>query len=150
MKKLCMSLLGLLLAGCYTNVSLVLRNGTQGIVHAHGALHVTSSESVIGKEVELAPGKAKKIGGAGHADLFVTTDTGQYLIFTNIQTLDLGPGYVKAGNYMFFGAGYIFGYVMLETNKCLYAVRPGQNAVDPTIPQPAGYPKMGHAANERQ
>ena len=149
MKTLCMSLLVPLLAGCYCNTTLVFRNGTQSNVHVHGALHVSSSETVAGKQVEIAPGKAKEVGGGSHGDLFVTTGTGQELLFTNIDVF-VDPKYRKEGNYMFVGAGYIIFEVMLGTNNSLYALMPGKKAVDPTVAQPSGYPKAAREVKERQ
>jgi len=132
----CLLPLVLLTAGCYSNVSLVFRNGTQNIVHVQGEYD--------GGPVEVAPGKAKPIPGAGHGDLYVTTDTGRQLIFTDIETLGVDPKYRKEGSYTFFGIpNYDIFNVMFATNNSLYALVPGKNAVDPTVPQPADYPKTG-------
>ena len=64
-------------------------------------------------------------------------------MFTGIDVLGVAPSYRKEGNYMLFGFGYDIVNVMLETNNCLYALMPGKKAVDPTTPQPAGFPKAG-------
>lgn len=44
---------------------------------------------------------------------------------------------------MLVGPGYVILNVVLKPNNCLYVVMPGKQDVDPTMPQPAGYPKTG-------
>jgi hypothetical protein len=129
--------LAVLTTGCYTLSAVRFGNKTGSKVR------VKSSQT--GQEIEVAPGRFKKLPHAA-GDLIVTTTVGEKFKFPSIEPprIDTSDSnYLDKRNGL-FGQGYITLGLVLETNMELYALMPGKKSVDSEIPQPKGYPKAGH------
>jgi hypothetical protein len=124
------------LTGCYTLSTVNFGNGTAGDVK------VQSSQT--GQEIEVAPGRFKKLPHAA-GDLIVTTQAEGRLKFPHVEppSLDAADSNYLAKRKSVSGPGYVTLNVVLETNMQLYALVPGKKAVDEQTKQPAGYPKTG-------
>lgn len=118
--------------GCYTLSQVNFGNGTPTTIK------VKSSQT--GQEINVPPGKFKKLPHAT-GDLIVTTQTNGQFKFTGIEPPVLDDYLVKRESL--FGPGYVTLNVMLETNMQLYVLMPGKKVIDKTLEQPNGYPKAG-------
>jgi hypothetical protein len=97
--------------------------------------------SQTGKEINVLPGKCKKLPHA-RGDLVVTTQRNGQFKFSEVSPILLPDSYLVKRRSL-FGPGYFTLNVMLETNTQLYVVMPGKRAVDQKVQQPNGYPKVG-------
>jgi len=110
------------------------------------AADVKVKSSQTGQEIEIAPGRFKKLPHAA-GDIIVTTKAGEKFKFTSIEpprvdTDSTGTNYLDKRSSL-FGPGYITLGLKLGTNMELFALMPGKKSVDTKIPQPSGYPKRG-------
>jgi len=122
----------MLTAGCYTTVSVSLRNRTPT------AIRVWSSES--NREVEVAPEKFKKLPHSS-GDLIVSTKNDGTLRFVQIAPFNVDRKYHTIKNTI-LGPNSVTLNLTLETNMQIYVVMPDRKSVDEKVEQPAGYPKV--------
>jgi hypothetical protein len=129
-------------SGCYTNMYVNFGNGTDR--------KISVKEVQTGQEVQIAPGKFRKIPH-GHADLIITVADNSHYVFSGVKVVDpaMDPKYYERG-FNWFGIGVWSGYfnVVLSTNMDLCALLPGRKVVDANVPQPDGYPKAGKIVAE--
>ena len=131
-----MVLCSLFLTGCYTNLYVNFGNGT--------GQKIGVRDVQTGQEVQIAPGKFRKISHA-QADIVVTTPDKTRYVFSGVKVADpaMDTKYFPPSNRGIFGLGtWSFDInVLLQTNMDVYVLLPGKKAVDESVPQPAGYPK---------
>jgi hypothetical protein len=128
----------LLMTGCYTTLVVNFGNGTSGKVSVKSAY--------TQQQIEVAPNQFKKLPHSS-GSLTVTSETSGKFTFTNVAPFDIDRKYQRVHQNI-FGPNSVTLTVKLETNMELYVVMPGRTAVDPTAPQPEGYPKVGQKMNE--
>ena len=132
----------LLQTGCYTNAYVNFGNGT--------GRNISVKETQTGQELQVAPGKFRKIGH-GRADLIVTTPDKARYVFSGVRVADttMDPRYYGHGpNYFGIGTWSSYLNVLLQTNMDLYVLLPGKKTVDASVAQPEGYPKAGNKITE--
>jgi hypothetical protein len=88
----------------------------------------------------VLPGRTREVEHHGGALVIKCIDRQEY------RYLDISPR--ECDREYITGNGYTAFYLNLATNMELYLVKPGQRTVDPTVPQPEGFPKVG--IRERQ
>jgi hypothetical protein len=124
--------------GCYTNLRVNFGNGT--------GQKIGVKDTQTGQEVQIAPGKFRKIGHS-QADLVVTTPDRTRYVFTGVRVADhaMDTRYFPPSSRGFLGLGsWSFDLnVLLQTNMDLYVLLPGKKMVDASVPQPDSYPKAG-------
>lgn len=128
----------LIQTGCYTNLYVNFGNAT--------GQKIGVRDVQTGQEVQIAPGKFRKISHS-QADLVVTTPDKTRYVFSGVKVADpaMDTRYFPPSNRGIFGLGtWSFDInVLLQTNMDHYVLLPGKKAVDESVPQPAGYPKAG-------
>lgn len=133
----------LLQTGCYTNLYVNFGNGT--------GQKIGVKDTHTGQEVQVAPGKFRKVGHS-QADLVVTTPDKTRYVFTGVRVADhaMDTRYFPPSSRGFLGLGsWSFDLnVLLQTNMDLYVLLPGKKTVDASVPQPEGYPKAGKKMTE--
>ena len=121
-----------MVTGCYTLSQVNFGNGS--------ATTVKVKSSQTGQEINVPPGKFRKLPHAT-GSLIVTTQTNGQFKFSCVEPPVLDDYLVKRESL--FGPGYITLNVILETNMQLYVLMPGEKIVSEKVQQPNGYPKVG-------
>jgi hypothetical protein len=126
--------------GCYTNLRVSFGNGT--------GQKIGVKDTQTGQEVQIAPGKFRKVSH-DQADLIVTTPDKTRYQFAGVKVVDSAMDQKYYGhNSGLFGTWHIDLNILLQTNMNLYVLLPGKKTVDASIPQPEGYPKSGKKMTE--
>jgi hypothetical protein len=122
-------------AGCVTNLYVNFGNGT--------GQKISVKDTQTGREVQIAPGKFRKVSH-DKADLIVTTFDKTRYQFSGIKVVDQAIDQMYYDHSTgIFGTWHIDINVLLQTNMDVYALLPGKKAVDASVTQPDGYPKLG-------
>jgi len=130
----------LLQTGCVTNLYVNFGNGT--------GQKIGVKDTQTGQEVQIAPGKFRKVSH-DQADLIVTTPDKTRYLFTGVKVVDRSTDQrYYDHNTGPFGTWSIELNVLLQTNMDLYVLLPSKKIVDASVPQPDGYPKAGKKMTE--
>jgi len=102
---------------------------------------------------EIAPHKSAKVPFGERTNLTVTVrDRGTYEFErVDIISSDITEPYYDARKHSFLGLSSQVEYdlnLLLTTNLELYVLLPGKTNIDPSIPQPAGYPKTARKISD--
>lgn len=126
--------------GCYTNLRVNFGNGT--------GQKIAVRDTQTGQEVQIAPGKFRKVSH-DQADLIVTTPDKTRYQFSGVKVVDraIDQKYYAHDSGL-FGTWHIDLNVLLQTNVDLSVLLPGKKTVDASVPQPEGYPKAGKKITE--